>query len=83
MKVIKNGALVKATGEALWPIVAAIVLGVGGWAVINDIDGLTPGSLIAFSAVLLLAFKPLKTLIQAGMRSYASVVFNCDDCLSI
>jgi len=68
MKVIKNGALVKATGEALWPIVAAIVLGVGGWAVINDIDGLTPGSLIAFSAVLLLAFKPLKTLIQAVPR---------------
>jgi subfamily B ATP-binding cassette protein MsbA len=68
MKVIKNGALVKATGEALWPVVAAIVLGVGGWAVINDIDGLTPGSLIAFSAVLLLAFKPLKTLIQAVPR---------------
>jgi len=68
MKVIKNGALVKATGEALWPVVAAIVLGIGGWAVINDIDGLTPGSLIAFSAVLLLAFKPLKTLIQAVPR---------------
>lgn len=68
MKVIVSGALVKASGEALWPIVAMAVLGIGGWAVIQDVGGITAGKLTAFAAVLLIAFKPLKSLIQALPR---------------
>ncbi len=68
MKVIKNGALVKASGEAIWPLLFAGVIGIGGWAVVHEIDGLTIGDVMAFGAILGLAYKPLKSLIQSVPR---------------
>ena len=68
MKVIKNGALVKASGEAIWPALFAGVIGIGGYAVVHEIDGLTIGDVMAFGAILGLAYKPLKSLIQSVPR---------------
>ncbi|MCR9097528.1 MAG: ABC transporter ATP-binding protein/permease [bacterium] len=68
MKVIKNGALVKASGEAIWPALFAGVIGIGGYAVVHGIDGLTIGDVMAFGAILGLAYKPLKSLIQSVPR---------------
>lgn len=70
MKVIKNGALVKASGEAIWPLLFAGVIGIGGYAVVHGIDGLTVGDVMAFGAILGLAYKPLKSLIQSVPRLF-------------
>lgn len=70
MKVMKNGALVKASGEAIWPLLFAGVIGIGGYAVVHEIDGLTIGDVMAFGAILGLAYKPLRSLIQTVPRLF-------------
>ena len=70
MKVIKNGALVKASGELIWPVLFAAVMGIGGYAVVHEVDGLTIGDVTAFMAILGLAYKPLKSLIQSVPRLF-------------
>jgi subfamily B ATP-binding cassette protein MsbA len=70
MKVMKNGALVKASGEAIWPLLFAGVIGIGGYAVVHGIDGLTIGDVMAFGAILGLAYKPLRSLIQTVPRLF-------------
>ncbi|MEM9174857.1 MAG: ABC transporter ATP-binding protein, partial [Myxococcota bacterium] len=70
MKMIKNGALVKASGEMIWPLLFAAVIGIGGYAVAYELDGLTIGDLVAFTGILGLAYKPLKSLMQTIPRLF-------------
>jgi subfamily B ATP-binding cassette protein MsbA len=68
MKVMKNGAIVKASGEAMWALVAVLVLGAGAYCVVTGLFGLTAGKVLAFGYVQTLVHKPLKTLIQTMPR---------------
>ncbi len=65
MKVMKSGALVKATSEAMYPTIGAIVLGIGAVLVANNQWGLSLGRLTAFALALVTIYKPIKTLTQA------------------
>lgn len=65
MKVMFNGAIIKATGEAMYPIVGAVVMGIGGALVIKQLWGLTIGDLTTFAFVLVTIYKPISNLTQS------------------
>ena len=65
MKVMFNGALIKATGEAMYPLVGATVMGIGGLLVIRQMWGLTIGDLSTFALVMVTIYKPISKITQA------------------
>ena len=65
MKVMMNGALIKATGEVTYPTVGASVIGLGGALVIQGLWGLSIGDLTAFALVLVTIYKPIAHLTQS------------------
>jgi subfamily B ATP-binding cassette protein MsbA len=62
MKVMRNGAIIKATGEAMYPMAGALVIGIGGALVIKHMWGLTIGDLTTFALVLATLYKPMSRL---------------------
>ena len=65
MKVTFNGALIKATGEAMYPLVGSIVMGIGGLLVIRNMWGLTIGDLSTFALVMVTIYKPISHITQS------------------
>jgi len=65
MKVMKNGAIIKATSEAMYPSVGALVMGIGIMLVINRMWGVTIGDLAAFALILVAIYKPITHLTQS------------------
>ncbi len=65
MKVMLNGALIKATGEAMYPLVGAIVMGIGGLLVIRKMWGITIGDLSTFALVMVTIYKPISHITQS------------------
>lgn len=64
MKMKKHGSINKAAGEAMWALVAVVVLGAGGYCVVTGLFGLTAGTVLAFAYVQSLVHKPMKILFQ-------------------
>jgi len=65
MKVMRNGAIIKATGEAMYPTVGVLVIGIGGALVIKGMWGITIGDLSAFAFILVTIYKPIAHLTQS------------------
>jgi subfamily B ATP-binding cassette protein MsbA len=65
MKMKRNGALIKATGELMYPLIGTLVLGAGVALAIQGMWGITIGRLMTFALVLVTVYKPIKTLTQA------------------
>ncbi len=65
MKVIWNSALTKASSELLNPILGFVIVGFGIWMMINEMWGVTIGSLAHFALTLVIAYKPIKALSQS------------------
>jgi len=70
MKVIQNRVLSKASTEALNSISGVFILGVGAWLALNEMWGITLGTLGAFAAILMTTYKPVKTI----TASYSNVM---------
>ncbi|MBJ21998.1 MAG: ABC transporter ATP-binding protein [bacterium] len=70
MKVMLNGAIIKATGEAMYPTVGALVIGIGGWLVVQNMWGLTIGNLMAFALILVTIYKPISNLTRFFPRLF-------------
>ena len=68
MKVIWNRVVAKASTEALNQTVGALILGVGAWLALNDMWGVTLGSLGAFALILVQIYKPIKSLTASYTR---------------
>lgn len=72
MKMMKNGAMVKASTEAMYPLTGALVLGAGAYCVLEGLYGMTLGTLTTFAVVLITVYKPLKSLTRTFPRIYES-----------
>jgi len=62
MKVIFNRAMAKTTSEAVNQLVGAAIIAAGLYFVLRGMFGLTQGTLLAFGAVMLQVYKPIKSL---------------------
>ena len=58
MKVIWHGALMKATAEAMYPTVGALVLGTGVALALQGMWGLTIGKITTLAMILVTLYKP-------------------------
>ncbi len=72
MKVIWNGVLAKATGELMNPTIGFLVIGFGVWLLLQDMWGMTIGTLTEFSMILVTVYKPIKALTQSFPRMVES-----------
>jgi subfamily B ATP-binding cassette protein MsbA len=70
MKVVWNRVMTKSTTEALNQTVGTAILAIGVVMALNDVLGVTLGTLAAFSLILVTTYKPVKTLTTA----YANVM---------
>lgn len=62
MKVVVQRGLAKTTSESVNQLVGAAILGVGAYFALEGMFGVTQGTLISFSAVMLQIYKPIKSL---------------------
>jgi subfamily B ATP-binding cassette protein MsbA len=70
MKVIQNRVLSKVSTEALNSVSGVFILGAGAWLALNEMWGVTLGTLGAFAAILMTTYKPVKTI----TASYSNVM---------
>jgi subfamily B ATP-binding cassette protein MsbA len=70
LKIASNRVMSKTTTEALTQIVAFVTLGIGAWLALTQQQGVTLGSLSAFSLILLTTYKPIKSL----AASYSTIM---------
>jgi len=68
MKMMKNGAMMKASTEAMYPLTGALVLGAGAYCVMEGLFGMSLGSLTTFAIVLITIYKPIKSLTRIFPR---------------
>jgi len=62
MKVVWNAVLAKAASELLNPILGFAIIGFGVWLMLNEMWGVTIGTLVQFALILLTAYKPIKAI---------------------
>jgi subfamily B ATP-binding cassette protein MsbA len=65
MKVVWNGVLAKTSSELINPLIGFLILGLGLWLMLNNIWGLTIGTLTQFAMTLVIVYKPIKSLTQS------------------
>lgn len=73
MKVVVNRSGTKASTEALNQTVGTAILAIGVVMALNDVLGVTLGTLAAFSLILATTYKPVKTLTAAYSNVMESV----------
>jgi len=62
MKVVWNAVLSKATSELLNPILGFSIIGFGVWLMINEMWGITIGTLVQVAMIMVMVYKPIKAL---------------------
>jgi subfamily B ATP-binding cassette protein MsbA len=65
MKVVWNGVLSKASSELINPLLGFAILGLGVWLMINEMWGLTIGTLVQVAMIMVTVYKPIKALSQS------------------
>jgi len=68
MKVVWNAVLAKATSELLNPILGFSIIGFGVWLMINEMWGITIGTLVQVAMIMVIIYKPIKALSQSFPR---------------
>ena len=65
MKVVWNSVLAKATSELLNPLLGFLIIGFGVWLMVNEMWGITIGTLVQVAMIMVTAYKPIKALTQS------------------
>ena len=73
MRVVWNAVVSRAVGEFVNPLVALAVLGFGLWLMVNEMWGVTAGTLVQFAGILVTTYRPVKVLIQTYPRIMESL----------